>query len=416
MSKYDIDKIRNKIRKTVGKGRDPNEFRPPKVDDGKTIKYRFYILPPIEQGAKVHNGHVMTESMENFFVRTGAHYINNKYLGCPRVINDESCSLCQYAFDLMGETEDKDERSNIAKQLLPPTYFKVNIYFTNSNNNPEELRGVVKYYNAPKTVFDKWWECLLRDDDGGDADDPEPFGVFFDEMEAYQFQLEVEKHGQNNSYKSSKFLTSVGKRPIIVDKEGKPIKKKIDIVLAQRFNLFDSLPKIETDELERITAELSGEESGGGFDQDESKDESKEKPKGSGKSKDKEKSKDKSKGGKGLKPNTKPKPNPEPESDDDDDDISGEVPVDDDVDDDAPVDSSDDDVDDDAPADSDDDNSDDDPADDDASDDDDSSDDSDDSSDDSSDDADDDDDGDDDGLDSEVEDLLSDLTDDDDDK
>jgi hypothetical protein len=259
------------------KGRDPTEFRAPKIEDGKTLKYRFYILPPLRIGDVCNDGKVKCErEMELFAISNGAHYIDNKRLGCPRIIEDEECDICQYAFDLLQEidgstTEGKKRRSEIGKQLLPGQYHLVNLYFPPVKINPEELRGKVFWFNAPKTVVDIWLECLYRDDDGGDPEEPLPFGVFFDENNANQFQLEVVKDGQMNSYKRSKFIGAP--RPIATDKNTKQADtKRIKEILAKRFNLWEKLPEINREEIARIAATLSGKApkaASGGFDQDE---------------------------------------------------------------------------------------------------------------------------------------------------
>jgi hypothetical protein len=259
------------------KGRDPTEFRAPKIEDGKTLKYRFYILPPLRVGDVCNDGKVKCErEMELFAISNGAHYIDNKRLGCPRIIEDEECDICQYAFDLLQEidgstTEGKKRRSEIGKQLLPGQYHLVNLYFPPVKVNPEELRGKVFWFNAPKTVVDIWLECLYRDDDGGDPEEPLPFGVFFDENNANQFQLEVVKDGQMNSYKRSKFIGAP--RPIVTDKNTKQADvKRIKEILAKRYNLWEKLPEINRDEIARVAAALSGKApkaASGGFDQDE---------------------------------------------------------------------------------------------------------------------------------------------------
>ena len=179
-SKYDIHRIRKQVKDKVGKHSDPTEFRPPKAEDGAPpIQSRFFILPPFAEGDELATGNA-EQGMEEFFLRNGSHYIDNKRLGCPRVINEGKCDICQHGFDLMKETENKDERRDIAKRLLPGTYMMVNIYFPNIDKNPENLRGQVRWYNCPKTVFDMWEDCLFRDDDGGDPQEPLPFlgGIF----------------------------------------------------------------------------------------------------------------------------------------------------------------------------------------------------------------------------------------------
>jgi len=278
MSSYDIEAIRAQVRAKMKKSRDPTEFRAPKVDEGKTVKYKFYILPPLQEGDACCEGKSICErSMDLFAISNGAHYIDNKRIGCPRIINEEDCPICEYAFDLLAEidgttVEGKKRRSEIGKALLPGQYHLVNLYFPKTDINPEEVRDKVFWFNAPKTIVDIWLECLYRDDDGGDPDDKLAFGVFFDEFNANLFQLEVVKDGQMNSYKKSKFVGA--KRPIIVDKTGKKIDSRIAEILAKRHNLWEKMPEVNPEECARVAAALSGRAAAkaapsGGFDHDE---------------------------------------------------------------------------------------------------------------------------------------------------
>jgi len=277
MSRYDVDAIRNQVKKRLKSQRDPSEFRAPKADEGKTLKYRFYVLPPLQKGDVVAGGAVMEHDMDMFSIPNGAHYLENKRIGCPRIIHDEDCEICQYAFDLMAEidagSEDgKKKRSAIAKQLLPGTYHMVNLYFPAIDANPEDVRGKVMWFNAPKTVVDLWLECLYRTDDGGDAEEPLPYGVFFDEMNSYLFQLEIKKDGKWNSFKSSKFLVTpnIGARPIASDKDKKADAKRIKAILEKRIDLLSKVPDVDRAAITRIAANLSGGQTkGGGFDNDE---------------------------------------------------------------------------------------------------------------------------------------------------
>jgi hypothetical protein len=280
---YDIEAIRQQVRAKMKKGKDPTEFRAPKAEGDKTLKFRFYILPPLQIGDVCNDGKSTCErEMDLFAIANGSHYIDNKRIGCPRAINEEDCAICNYGFDLLNEVdgsteEGKKKRSEISRALLPAQYNLVNIYFPTIDTNPEEVRGRVFWYNAPKTLVDMWLECLYRDDDGGDPDEPLPFGVFYDECDAYLFQLEVFKDGQMNSYKRSKFMvsTSLKSRPIAVDKATKKIDmKRIKEILAKRHNLWEKMPTINQEEIAKVAAALSGRAAtklaaSGGFDHDE---------------------------------------------------------------------------------------------------------------------------------------------------
>jgi hypothetical protein len=274
---YDIEAIRAQVKAKLKKGKDPTEFRAPKVEIGQSVKFKFYILPPLQAGDACNDGKTTCEhAMELFAIPNGAHYIDNKRMGCPRIINEEECAICQYAFDLMSEVdssteEGKKQRSKIARDLLPGQYHLVNLYFPPVETNAEELRGKVFWWNAPKTVVDMWLECLYRDDDGGDPDDPLAFGVFFDECNAYQFQLEVNKDGQMVNYKKSKFIG--GKKPIATDKATKKLDaKRIKEILAKRHNLWEKMPQVDMEEINRVANSLAGNvvsNNSSGFDQDE---------------------------------------------------------------------------------------------------------------------------------------------------
>lgn len=285
MSRYDVKAIRNQVKKRMKKERDPTEFRPPKVDDGKPVKYRFYILPPLEKGNAIDTGE-SENSMELFFLENGAHYLDGKRLGCPRVINETECKICDFAFDCirevkelgLGDEEQKDRIRSISSKMLPGTYRMVNIYFPDGpvgKINPEDLRGKVFWYNAPVTVFDMWWNCLCRDDDGGDPTEPEAFGVFYDEENGYLFQLEINKKGRGNNYEKSKFIvTDQIKAHPIAFKNKKLDKGRIEEILSSRHDLFDKLPPIDEENLKKVTRNLSdGDDSGGsssgGFSKDE---------------------------------------------------------------------------------------------------------------------------------------------------
>lgn len=276
---YDIDKIRQNLQKAVsGKRSDPDEFRVPKVTD-KSLKYRFFVLPPVMAGDKVKEG-VAKTSMDNFFITYGEHWINNKPYPCPRVCMNEECELCSTGFDMMkkakNENKSKAVTDAIRSQWMPSTSYYVNILFTHFKNNPEELRGQVKYYKAPKTILDIFISALTRDE-SGDEEDPQAYGVFFDEMKAFAFELEAVKDGSYNGYKSSKFLPNNGEPiPIIRLESGEPDKAAIKKVLDSRIDIFSKLEKPDSNKISRLASSiLDGDDpeensSSGGFDSDES--------------------------------------------------------------------------------------------------------------------------------------------------
>lgn len=275
---YDIDAIRKNLQKAVsGKRIDPDEFRVPKVTD-KSLKYRFFVLPPILAGDKTKDGTAKT-SMDNFFVTHGEHWINNKPYACPRVINNEECELCSTGFELLkrakADNKPKQVSEAIRKQWMPSTSYYINVLFTHFKHNPDELKGQVKYYKAPKTVLDIFVAALSRDD-SGDDEDPQAYGIFFDENKAFAFELEAVKDGSYNGYKSSKFIANNGIAvPIVRLESGEPDKAAIKKALENRIDIITKLDKPDQGKISRLASTiLNGDDedeqpSSGGFDDDE---------------------------------------------------------------------------------------------------------------------------------------------------
>lgn len=276
---YDVNAIRKSLQKAVsGKFSDPDEFRPEKAKSNvEALKYRFFILPPLRQGDALKTGPVKKE-MDNFFLRHGQHWINDRPHPCPRVYDGSECAVCNTGFQLLQECKDKklgDERKqSILRQWMPTTYYMVNIFFTNWKGNTEDLRNKVKFYNAPKTCVDKWLATLMRDDKGDD-EDPDAFGVFFDESAAFAFELNVLKEGKSNSYKTSSFIKNQGiPVAMIRNADDTPNTKAIEALLKARVNLWEKVEVPDPEKLRRLASQLiSGDDddtpSNGGFDMDE---------------------------------------------------------------------------------------------------------------------------------------------------
>lgn len=270
---YDVASIRKKLREQMsGKYVDPDEFKPAKADSTQEAKkYRFYILPPLKAGDELKSGTV-EKDMELFYLQHGNHWVHNKPNPCPRVWGSDDCPICEAGFEILKKEKDEQTRKELVRQWMPNTYYMVNIFFTNSKVNPEDLRNKVKFFNAPKTCLDIWANTLLKDD-AGDTEEPEAFGAFFDESAAFVFQLEVLKQGRNNSYKTSHFLANHGKpSPMIKDAEGNADHKKLEKLLKLRHNLFEKVREPEPDKIEKLArVMLDGDdfEDGGGFDDDE---------------------------------------------------------------------------------------------------------------------------------------------------
>lgn len=274
MSKYDINAIRAKLKQTMsGKFNDPDEFKPEKASSTTDpTKYRFFILPPLFKGDELKSGTV-GKSMEQFFISHANHWIQDKPHACPRVWDGEHCKICQFGFDLLKEDkyrQDENARREVIRQYMPTQYNMVNIYFTNWKGNPEDLRGKVKFFNASKTLFDQWTSTLMKED-SGDPDDPQAYGVFFDENAGFVYELQVLKQGRQNSYKTSKFLANGGKPvPMIANNDGSANTEMLGKLLRLRHNLWD---KIEAPDQSKITKIFNtivhGDDADddGGFDQ-----------------------------------------------------------------------------------------------------------------------------------------------------
>lgn len=288
---YDVEAIRKRLKQSMGgKFSDPDAFRPETAKStNDPIKYRFFILPPLMEGDELKSGTV-AKGMDQFFICHADHWFNNRPTPCPRMWDNSDCPICQFGFDLLRDEKDDDKRTSIIKTWMPTTYYLVNIYFTKWDGNPEDLRGKVKTYNAPKTLFDQWSSVLMRDDKG-DPEEPQAHGVFFDENAAFLFQLEVLRHGRANSYKTSKFITSDGEPIPMVGKRGEPNEKGIAALLKLRHNLWTKVEAPVADKVKKLYNMMAdGDDSAspsdeaGGFDDDETVSEAKKEPK-----KDKEK-------------------------------------------------------------------------------------------------------------------------------
>lgn len=285
MSKYDLVKMRQKLKeKSSGWSKDPNQFIPPAVKLGEKKTYRFFILPPLQANDKTADGKA-SRSMELYHVINGNHWINKRPYPCPRIHDEEQdgCDLCTLGFDLMREEDDKEARKSLAKTYMPQVRYGVNVYFPNIEANPEDVRGKIMWFNAPKQVIEICDECLNRDE-AGDPDDPKAFGVFFDEENGYLFQLEISHQGGFNEYKSSKFLLAPngpnGRQPMARAKKGDQVvsdPKRIQEILNSRHDLYTKFEARDKDKIARAVMDLANRTSGNtdkddaGFDEDEGK-------------------------------------------------------------------------------------------------------------------------------------------------
>lgn len=238
---YDLETIRNKMRKKKGGSRDPNEWRPDKAEQGKPLKWKFFILPPVD-------------SMDLWYYEHGAHWIENKVLECPRIHGDDSsCPLCQFGFDMMKETDDKEERRKIARNYLASSRYAVNIYFPSVSSTPADLRGKVMWFSMPQSVYTIMEEVIMRDPPESDALEPEPYGIFFDPTNALPFVLEAKKKGEFNSYESSHFIN----KPMPITKK----EEKIEGILESRHDIPSLFSDRDLDALQSIVDNLTGSSS-----------------------------------------------------------------------------------------------------------------------------------------------------------
>lgn len=238
---YDLESIRGKMRKRKGgKAKDPNEWRPDKAEIGKPLKWKFFILPPVE-------------SMDIWYYEHGQHWIEKNVIECPRIHDGTSCPLCQFGFDLMKETEEKDERRKIAKNYLASSRYAVNIYFPAVASTPTELRGKVMWFSMPQSVYAIMEEVIMRDPPDSDALEPEAHGIFFDPKSAFPFVLEAKKKGDFNSYESSHFINK--NMPITKGND-----EKIGAIIGQRHDIPSLFAERDIDPLQTIVDNITGAE------------------------------------------------------------------------------------------------------------------------------------------------------------
>lgn len=276
-----LKKLRERLlKKKGGFRRDPNEWRAPQVKPGEEFKAKAFILPPLDKGETCSSGTAEYGMDGLFFVQVGDHWINRKKYPCPRVYDNDKCPYCELGFNLLGETDDKSARSEISRAYLPRTQYVVNLWFPDVQTNPEDLRGQVKYYALPKTIFDKLEECIQLDDAGDDPDEPQPWGIFYEPQDAYPLSVKIVRKGDFNDYTKTQLLATA---------RGKIAKnqKEIDAILAQRHDIPAKYPERSSENLRAlqgfVDALLNGDSGSDGFDSDEtqntqdtpSKDESK---------------------------------------------------------------------------------------------------------------------------------------------
>lgn len=244
--------------------KDPDEFRAPKTNPNDVLEYYIRILPELHSDDACKGG---TCEIDNdlWFYENGAHWFEQKRYECPRLHAQEQCELCTLGFDLMKDVDDAKARSRISKNYLSKSFYAVNIYFLPITKNPENLRGKVMWFSAPKQIFDKFEACI-HNDDVGDAEEPKAAGIFYHPMEGYTFKLVVKNKNSYNNYEESVFIPrSLG--PLVKREDGSADEEAIEAILAQRHVLQKKFKPYDRDKLSEICAKLQSNEQGGGNDE-----------------------------------------------------------------------------------------------------------------------------------------------------
>lgn len=263
-----LKKTRSKMQERSKGRKDPDEFRCPKPKDGQ-LEFYFKVLPPLLEGEKC-KGEGGKETVckngaidELWYYENGAHYLDRERIECPRAHDRDECPMCQLGFDLLDKSEDEEYRKRIRRNYLASSRYAVNIYFLNNQRNPEELRGQVKWYNAPKTIWDVWDACITSDDPG-DENEPRACGLFFHPYEStYVFKLIAKLKGDFPTYESSHFLAnSFG--PLVALKDKEPDDEQIEKILAQRVELASKFSERDPEKLAKKAEEYLNNEKGGG--------------------------------------------------------------------------------------------------------------------------------------------------------
>lgn len=262
---YNIEELRKRMKERASsRSQDPHEFVPPKAKGDQVIKFKFFILPDLNEEDLCFGGKA-TRGMDGmFFLKDGVHWVNKRPHACPRILSEEECEMCNIGFELMGEEESKDAKRAIAKQWLSQTNYKVNIFFPAMEPNPVIYHGKTMWFNGPKTCFDQWYGAFHRND-GGTEDDPEAHGVFYDPYEAFAYSLVIKNQGDYNDYKSSKFLANLGKVPILCLPGTKTADEAgIQKILNLRHDLFTKIDVPNPKKITELAQTMLHGEAGGG--------------------------------------------------------------------------------------------------------------------------------------------------------
>lgn len=268
-----LKRVRQKNLEKASGRRDPDEFRCPQIKSkSETLEYYFIVLPELQIGEACKGG-VCEVGSELWYYENGSHFIDNNKYECPRVHDGSACPMCEMGFELIKDTDDRDVRKNIASRYIARGRFAVNVYFLNVTKNPEDLRGKVKWYNMPNTVWDKMDACVSSDDPG-DEIDQKACGIFYHPWEGcYTFKLIARKKGDYNTYEESCFLPKTfGPLAALKDEEGKIVKdedgnsspdeERITEILAQRHVLQKKFTARDEEKLSNLVAKIQAKELG----------------------------------------------------------------------------------------------------------------------------------------------------------
>jgi hypothetical protein len=255
-----LARTRKKLQERSKGRRDPDEFRCPLAKNDETLRYYFKVLPPVEVGDVIKGGKKAEKNVD-WYYQNGSHFFNRTRYECPRIHDEESCPMCEFGFDMMNDSTDKDFKRRVSQKYLARSYYAVNIYFLQTKKNPEAVRGRVFWYNAPRTIYDLWENCI-QSDDAGDPDEPKACGLFFHPWEStYTFKLEAVKKGDWNTYEKSEFLPATfGPLVSLSDEKDKPDDEAIERILNERHYLPGKFAARDADKIQELLETINSKD------------------------------------------------------------------------------------------------------------------------------------------------------------
>ena len=268
---YDLNAMRKKVLDSMKKGTDPDEFKIGQIDPGKTVKYRFFILPPYKVGDQLRQG-IAETSMDTFYIVFGQHWVNKRPCTCSRLWDGTPCEICSVGFEMLGEIKKdvtlsdaakKAKTKQVAGEFMANQSYPINIWFPQGQGNPSEVEGRVMYYKASQKPYEKMVKAL-ESNGPGDPADPQAYGAFFDETQAFMFQLEGTKTGEINDYSASKFLANNGRPvPFVANADGTANMDMIRQILAARHDFSKKFDAPDAESTKKAFDSLMGSSSDG---------------------------------------------------------------------------------------------------------------------------------------------------------